>query len=95
MNIIEQIKAEIERLKVDYLNRSYTFVPTAMQQLLDFLDTLKEQPVEWSKEDEEMLGYVISDVNDSKQLFATKEARDLCDKEIAWLKSLRPQKKED
>ena len=45
MNIIDQIKAEIERLKVDYLNRSYTFIPTAMQQLLDFIDTLQEQPV--------------------------------------------------
>ena len=46
---------------------------------------------EWSEEDEEMLEYVIGDVNDAKQLFTTKEAIDLCDKEIAWLKSLRPQ----
>ena len=38
-----------------------------------------------------MLEYVIGDVNDAKQLFTTKEAIDLCDKEIAWLKSLRPQ----
>jgi len=47
--------------------------------------------VEWSEEDEEMLEYVIGDVNDAKQLFTTKAAINLCDKEIAWLKSLRPQ----
>lgn len=47
----------------------------------------------WNEEDEEMLEYVIGDVNDAKQLFTTKEAIDLCDKEIAWLKSLRPQPK--
>lgn len=41
MTIIEKIRAEIERLKVDYLNRSYTFVPVAMEHLLDFLDTLE------------------------------------------------------
>lgn len=46
---------------------------------------------EWSEEDEEMLEYVIGDVNDAKQLFTTKAAINLCDKEIAWLKSLRPQ----
>lgn len=45
---------------------------------------------EWNAEDKEMLEYVIGDVNDAKQLFTTKEAIDLYDKEIAWLKSLRP-----
>lgn len=45
----------------------------------------------WNEEDEEMLEYVIGDVNDAKQLFTTKAAINLCDKEIAWLKSLRPQ----
>ena len=49
-----------------------------------------QKPAEWSEEDKEMLEYVIGDVNDAKQLFATKEAIDLCDKEITWLKSLRP-----
>lgn len=44
MNKIEKIRQEIERLKDDYLNRSYTFVPTAMNQLLEFLDTLSEEP---------------------------------------------------
>ena len=42
-----------------------------------------------------MLEYVIGDVNDAKQLFSTKEAIDLCDKEIAWLKSLRFQSKQE
>ena len=55
-----------------------------------YLEKQKEQKLAWSEEDEEMLEYVIGDVNDAKQLFATKEAIDLCDKEIAWLKSLRP-----
>lgn len=43
MNNIEKIKAEIERLKIDYLNRSYTFVPATMQQLLEFIDSLPEE----------------------------------------------------
>ena len=44
--LIAKIKAEINRMKVNYLNRSYTFVPTAMQQLLDFIDTLgSEKPM--------------------------------------------------
>lgn len=42
MSNIEKIKAEIERLKIDYLNRSYTFVPATMEQLLDFIDSLPE-----------------------------------------------------
>ena len=61
------------------------------QDLIDWVE--KQNIAEWSEEDEEMLEYVIGDVNDAKQLFATKEAIYLCDKEIAWLKSLRPQKK--
>lgn len=43
MSNIEKIKAEIERLKVDYLYRGYTFVSTAMQQLLNFIDSLPEE----------------------------------------------------
>lgn len=58
------------------------------------LNELKK-PVEWSEEDEEMLEYVIGDLNDAKQLFHAKDAIDLCDKEIAWLKSLRPQPKQE
>lgn len=41
--IIEKIRAEVERLKVDYLNRSYTFVPKAMQDLLDFISDLEKE----------------------------------------------------
>lgn len=44
--LIAKIKAEIERLKVDYLNRSYTFVPVAMEHLLDFLSTLESEKPE-------------------------------------------------
>lgn len=47
----DRLKAEIERLKIDYLNRSYTFVPKAMQDLLEFLDTL-EEPVSDDLEEE-------------------------------------------
>ena len=42
---IEQIRAEVERRKLDGLEHGLTFVPTAMQSLLEFLDTLQEQPV--------------------------------------------------
>ena len=55
------------------------------------LKSLRPQPKqEWSDEDEEMLEYIIGDVNDAKQLYTTQEAKDMADKEIAWLKSLRP-----
>ena len=43
MSNIEKIRQEIERLTIDYLNRSYTFVPVAMQQLLEFIDSLPEE----------------------------------------------------
>ena len=55
----------------------------------------EQKPAGWSEEDEEMLEYIIGDVNDAKQLYTTKEAKDMADKEIAWLKSLRQQKKPD
>ena len=45
MSIIEQIKAEVERRKLDGLEHGLTFVPTAMQSLLEFLDTLQKQSV--------------------------------------------------
>jgi len=57
MSNIEKIKAEIERLKVDYLYRGYTFVPTAMQQLLNFIDSL---PEEKPSEDLEKAAYKYS-----------------------------------
>lgn len=61
-DMITIIKAEIERLKVDYLNRSYTFVPTAMQQLLDFIGTLESEkpinPADAMKEIEEKIALV-------------------------------------
>lgn len=136
MNIIEQIKAEIERRirnpKLGKMTR------IELQHFLSFLDTLEEKSEiptnldfdkaweeygkskgggaitvnvkhlarhfyelgrsekpnnQWSEEDEEMLEYVIGDVNDAKQLYTTQEAKDMADKEIAWLKSLRPQPK--
>lgn len=43
MSNIEKIRQEIDRLKNNYLNRSYTFVPVAMQQLLEFIDSLPEE----------------------------------------------------
>lgn len=58
MDTIARIRAEIERLKDDYLNRSYTFVPTTMNQLLEFLDTLSEEP---DKSREEEAGEYASD----------------------------------
>lgn len=54
--IIEKIRAEVNRMKVDYLNRSYTFVPKAMQDLLDFLSDLEkeEKPVNQEGLEEEV-----------------------------------------
>jgi len=45
MSIIEKIRTEIERRKLDGLEHGLTFVPTAMQSLLEYLDTLQKQPV--------------------------------------------------
>ncbi len=55
------------------------------------LKSLRPQPKqEWSEEDEEMRK-LIGDVNDAKQLYTTsRAAKDMADKEIAWLKSLKP-----
>ena len=96
MSIIEQIRSEVLRLikECDGPGSQYGFGKMgACNRILNFLDTLQEQPVEWSEEDEEMLEYVIGDVNDIKQLYKTQKAKDIADKEIAWLKSLRPQPK--
>ena len=86
-------KALIDALKTSKSVGELKFIlpePTR-EECIAYLEKQKEQkPAEWSEEDEEMLEYVIGDVNDAKQLFANKEAIDLCDKEIAWLKSLRP-----
>lgn len=49
--IIEKIRAEVERLKVDYLNRSYTFVPKAMQDLLDFISDLEKEEKPMNQEE--------------------------------------------
>lgn len=42
----------------------------------------------WSEEDEKMLNYVIIDIESLKEQVY---CRTLCDEEIDWLKSLRPQ----
>jgi len=58
-------------------------------------DTQKEQKsAEWSEEDEEMLNSCISSIEESKEnRYAYKEndGDTSYDREIAWLKSLRPQ----
>ena len=58
-------------------------------------DCLAHLPVEWSEEDEEMLEYIIGDVNDAMQLYTTRAGKDMANKEIAWLKSLKPQPKQE
>lgn len=102
--IIEKIRAEIERRKdicsgVFERNSDtyYQGKAVAYDEVLSFLSTLEEEKSndKWSAEDEEMLEYVIGDVNEAKQLYTLRDAKKMADKEIAWLKSLRPQKKED
>ena len=62
-------------------------------------DAQKEQkPAEWSEEDEEMLNSCISSIEESKEnRYAYKEndGDTSYDREIAWLKSLRPQPKQE
>ena len=45
--LISKIREEIERMKIDYLNRSYTFVPAAMEQLLSGKKRLPGFKGEW------------------------------------------------
>ena len=52
-------------------------------------DRVQPQPQEqWSEKDEIMIGYIINDIETVKQQVYSKT---LCDEEISWLKSLRPQ----
>ena len=53
------------------------------------IETCEQKPAEWSEDDEEMLEYIIGDVNDAKQLYTPRAAKEMADKEISWLKSLR------
>lgn len=48
---VKVIRDKIEQLKLDYLNRSYTFVPKAMQDLLDFIDSLSDRISPWDEVD--------------------------------------------
>ena len=61
---------------------------------LDLIDRLKfakpQLKQEWSKEDEEMIGCIIDDIREAKRNSDKEYFKELCDKEIAWLKSLRP-----
>lgn len=95
----ETIDLLIEILKVNHPNGEFKTTEAGIidvkyistEEIISRLESLRPQPKqEWSEEDEEMLEYVIGDVNDAKQLYTTKEAKDMADKEIAWLKSLRP-----
>lgn len=71
--------------------------------LLSWLKSLKPQPMqeqkpaEWNEEDEDMLNSCISSIEESKEnRYAYKEndGDTSYDREIAWLKSLRPVKQE-
>lgn len=56
------------------------------------LKSLKPQPKqEWSEEDERMLSRCIKSIETSKQFADSDTFKVAKDKEIAWLKSLRPQ----
>ena len=59
---------------------------------LAYLEKQKEQkPAEWSEEDERMLSRCIKSIECSKMFAETKAFKEAKDKEIDWLKSLRPQ----
>lgn len=48
------------------------------------------KPEEWSEEDEEMIGCIIDDIREAKRTSDKEYFKELCDKEMDWLKSLRP-----
>ena len=50
----------------------------------------KEQKPAWCEEDEEMIGCIIDDIREAKRNSDKEYFKELCDKEISWLKSLRP-----
>ena len=77
------------------LSSDSDFSPSfTIDDVLSYLDNQKEQkPAEWSEEDEEMLNSCISSIEESKEnRYAYKEndGDTSYDREIAWLKSLRP-----
>lgn len=68
--------------------------------LKDAIHVRYVKPAEWSEEDEEMLECVIMDVESAKENYlksttqVVRQGAILSDKELAWLKSLRPNKQD-
>jgi len=92
----ERIRKAIVSLVYEMKGTYQSFAKVELDKMVAWLEKQKEQkPAEWSEEDEEMLEYIIGDVNDAKQLYTSQEAKDMADKEIVWLKSLRPQPKQE
>lgn len=58
----------------------------------EWFEKQKEQKQEWSEYDEDILNWCISDIERVKHC-ASQTKPELCDMEINWLKSLRPQSK--
>lgn len=56
---------------------------------------LKEQPVEWSEEDERMLQHIVSDLREFRDCETDEELISDYEDEISWLKSARPQPKQE
>ena len=55
----------------------------------------EQKPAEWSEEDEKMLNDIIGDISwERRNTTVDKDIRHY-DSELSWLKSLRPQKRED
>jgi len=62
----------------------------------DWLKSLPERVClkseqEWSREDERMVQCIIGDIKNVRKRLSVPSLIKMCDKEIAWLKSLRPQ----
>lgn len=57
----------------------------------DYFELVEQKPVEWNEEDEEMLDGIIVDIEVLKGQNTTKDGRALYQKEIDWIKSIRPQ----
>ena len=91
----EYIKEGKDEAEKEHRFKCYQLFWDALEDA-DFFEQKEQKPAEWSEEDEEMLNSCISSIEESKEnRYAYKEndGDTSYDREIEWLKFLRPYKK--
>ena len=87
----ERIRKELIDFFLKHLD--YASEEGTKEQLKSWIAWLEKQgeqkPVEWSEEDERWLKSIINDIETERNSIIGKERIDVCNKKIAWLKSLR------